>query len=54
MKLRQTPGSETISWKALLSTARRSLGEDPGSHRAEFLTLIEKASRLPQSAADEG
>ncbi len=51
MKLRQTPGSETVTWKDLLSTARRNLGEDPGSHRAEFLTLIEKASRLPEGDA---
>lgn len=48
MKLRGTPGSDDISWKDIQSAARRSLGEDPGSYRAEFLTLVEKASRLQE------
>ncbi|MEI8310321.1 MAG: YfbK domain-containing protein, partial [Verrucomicrobiota bacterium] len=46
MKLRGTPGSDDIAWKDIQSTAKRSLGEDPGSYRAEFLTLVEKAKRL--------
>ncbi len=46
MKLRNTPGSSDISWTDILNAAKRSLGEDPGSHRAEFLTLVEKARRL--------
>ena len=53
MKLRGSPGADPIPWKDLLSTARRNLGEDPGSHRAEFLTLIEKAARLPQPSPAE-
>ena len=28
--------------------ARRNLGEDPGSYRAEFLTLVEKARQLSE------
>ncbi len=49
MKLRGTPGSDDISWKDIQSAARRSLGDDPGSYRAEFLTLVEKASQLSKS-----
>jgi len=46
MKLRGTPGSADISWTDIQTAARRSQGEDPGSHRAEFLTLVEKARQL--------
>ena len=46
MKLRGAPGSDDIAWKDIQSAAKRSLGEDPGSYRAEFLTLVEKAKRL--------
>jgi len=49
MKLRNTPGSDDIAWKDIQSAAKRSLGEDPGSYRAEFLTLVEKAKRLTGS-----
>ena len=46
MKLRGSPTAGDISWKDLKKIVRGTLGEDPGSYRAEFLTLIEKASAL--------
>lgn len=46
MKLRGSPTAGEISWSDIQKIVRRTLGEDPGSYRAEFLTLIEKASRL--------
>jgi len=46
MKLRGSPDAGDIGWTEIQKIARRSLGEDPGSYRAEFLTLIEKASHL--------
>ena len=49
MKLRGTPSSDDIAWKDIQSAAKRSLGEDPGSYRAEFLTLVEKAKHLTGS-----
>lgn len=48
MKLRDDPEAADIIWDDIKSAARRSLGNDPGSHRAEFLTLVEKASKLPE------
>lgn len=48
MKLRDSPYSGDISWSEIQKIARRNLGEDPGSYRAEFLTLIEKAARIQQ------
>lgn len=46
MKLRGSPAAGDIRWSEIQSIVRGSLGEDPGSYRAEFLTLIERASRL--------
>jgi secreted protein with Ig-like and vWFA domain len=46
MKLRNSPYAGDLSWSEIQKIARRNLGEDPGSYRAEFLTLIEKAARL--------
>ncbi len=46
MKLRGSPTAGEIGWTEIQKIVRRTLGDDPGSYRAEFLTLIEKASRL--------
>jgi Ca-activated chloride channel family protein len=46
MKLRGSPEAGQITWADIQDIARGSLGEDPGSYRAEFLTLVEKAKRL--------
>ncbi|MEO6053802.1 MAG: VWA domain-containing protein [Chthoniobacterales bacterium] len=48
MKLRNSPYYGDLTWNAIQQIARRSLGEDPGSYRAEFLTLIEKARHLDE------
>ena len=56
MKLRNSPDVGNFSWQGIQEIARRNLGEDPGSYRAEFLTLIEKARQLSESrssAADD-
>jgi len=45
-KLRNEPRAEGWTWDGLQATVRRTLGNDPGSRRAEFLTLIEKAKAL--------
>ncbi len=47
MKLRGEKETENLSWKEIQSIARKNLKNDPGSLRAEFLTLVEKASQLP-------
>ena len=46
MKLRGSPDAGKISWPEIQDIARGALGNDPGSYRAEFLTLIEKAKAL--------
>lgn len=46
MKLRGSPTAGKISWSDIQKIVRANLGEDPGSYRAEFLTLIERAARL--------
>ncbi len=46
MKLRGSPAAGDLGWPDIQSIVRRTLGDDPGSYRAEFLTLIEKAARL--------
>ncbi len=46
MKLRGSPDAGSISWDEILKIARGALGEDPGSYRAEFLTLVESAKKL--------
>jgi Ca-activated chloride channel homolog len=49
MKLRSSPHGEGISWQDIQKIARQNLGEDPGTYRAEFLTLVEKARQLGES-----
>jgi Ca-activated chloride channel family protein len=46
MKLRGSPHVGEIKWTEIQDIARGALGKDPGSYRAEFLTLIEKAKAL--------
>ncbi len=49
MKLRNSPEAGTMDWKEIQTIAKRNLGDDVGSYRAEFLTLVEKAARLSES-----
>lgn len=49
MKLRGSPTAGDIGWPDIQRIVRANLGEDPGSCRAEFLTLIERAARLKPS-----
>jgi Ca-activated chloride channel family protein len=51
MKLRGSPTAGEISLSDIQKIVRRTLGEDPGSYRAEFLTLIEKASRMTEASS---
>jgi Ca-activated chloride channel family protein len=51
MKLRNSPYGEGISWQDIQKIARRNLGEDAGTYRAEFLTLVEKARQLEESSS---
>lgn len=46
MKLRGSPNAGNITWDDMLRIGRQALGDDPGSYRAEFLTLIEAAKKL--------
>lgn len=46
MKLRGSPDAGKFTWPEIQDIARGALGNDPGSYRAEFLTLIEKAKAL--------
>ena len=46
MKLRGSPEAGKISWAEIQNIARGALGNDPGSYRAEFLTLVEKTKQL--------
>jgi Ca-activated chloride channel family protein len=52
MKLRGGDDDATMDWNAIQQLARGALDEDPGTSRAEFLTLIEKAKAL--SAEEQG
>jgi Ca-activated chloride channel homolog len=54
MKLRGSPDAGEISWQEIQKIARRNLGEDPGSYRAEFLTLAEKARQLSEPKSQKG
>jgi Ca-activated chloride channel homolog len=47
MKLRGSAEAGDLSWDEILRIARGALGADPGSRRAEFLTLVERARTLP-------
>ena len=49
MKLRGSPDAGKISWPEIQDIARGALGNDPGSYRAEFLTLIEKAKAIEEA-----
>ena len=53
LKLRGSSLGDQISWENLRNIAAKSLGEDPGGYRAEFLTLIEKAKELTDSASPQ-
>jgi Ca-activated chloride channel family protein len=53
MKLRNSPNAGDISWQGIQEIARRNLGEDPGSYRAEFLTLVERARELSESKSSD-
>ena len=53
MKLRSSPHSGNISWEEIQKIARRSLSEDSGTYRAEFLTLVEKARQLDESGSSK-
>lgn len=52
MKLRGSPDAGKISWSEIQDIARGALGNDPGSYRAEFLTLVEKAKALGGNATE--
>ena len=43
MKLRGSHEAGAITWSEIQNIVREALGTDPGSYRAEFLTLLEKA-----------
>jgi Ca-activated chloride channel family protein len=45
MKLRANPAFE-MGWDAILALGRGAIENDPGGHRAEFLTLVEQARQL--------
>lgn len=49
MKLRGSPDAGKITWSEIQDIARGALGNDPGSYRAEFLTLIEKAKAIEEA-----
>jgi Ca-activated chloride channel family protein len=50
MKLRGSPHVGEIKWAEIQDIVRGALGKDPGSYRAEFLTLIEKAKTLQKES----
>ncbi|HEY5792180.1 MAG TPA: von Willebrand factor type A domain-containing protein [Chthoniobacterales bacterium] len=49
LKLRHSKTVKAVDWAQIQKLARTSLGEDPGSYRAEFLTLIEKARQIDEN-----
>lgn len=50
MRLRGDDQDMQMDWNAIQRIARGSLGDDAGSYRAEFLTLVERAKSLgPES-----
>lgn len=53
MKLRNSPDSGDITWGQIQKIVRKNLGDDPGSYRAEFLTLVENAKKLPGTQGDK-
>ena len=52
MKLRGSAEAGKFTWPEIQDIARGALGNDPGSYRAEFLTLIEKAKALGGNATE--
>lgn len=52
LKLRGSEHEGNISWSEIQKIARRNLSEDSGSYRAEFLTLVERASKLQGSGQE--
>jgi len=46
MKLRADATDSDLDWNTIQKIARESLGEDPGTYRAEFLTLVQKARQI--------
>lgn len=54
MKLRGSPDAGDISWQEIQKIARRNLGDDPGSYRAEFLTLVERARQVSEPKSQKG
>jgi Ca-activated chloride channel family protein len=49
MKLRGSPEAGEVSWSDIQKITRGALGNDPGSYRAEFLTLLEKAKAIDEA-----
>ena len=49
MKLRGSPDAGKMTWPEIQDIARGALGNDPGSYRAEFLMLIEKAKAIEEA-----
>ena len=48
-KLRGSKTLKNFDWPAIQKLARPNLGDDPGSYRAEFLTLVEKARQIDEN-----
>jgi Ca-activated chloride channel family protein len=46
MKLRGSEHAGDLGWTDVQRIARGAMGADPGSYRAEFLTLVERAERV--------
>lgn len=46
MLLRNSDGVEAYNMESIRKSALNALGEDPGGHRAEFLTLVRQAGTL--------
>jgi len=49
MKLRGSPETGKITWSEIQQIGRGALGNDPGSYRAELLTLVEKAKAIEEA-----
>lgn len=48
-KLRGSKALKDFNWSEIQKLARPNLGDDPGSYRAEFLTLIEKTRQIDEN-----
>ncbi len=46
MKMRGSENAGDLGWDDVQRIARGAMGADPGSYRAEFLTLVERAKRV--------